>query len=64
MDTTVLDAINHGPAFVHSLTTERRLTCEAPRAEKRSAAGSSEISIALILQPDRTQGPIYSQQVF
>jgi len=34
VDTSVLDARKHGPAFAHSITTELRLTCEAPSAKR------------------------------
>ena len=35
VDTSVLDASDHGPALFHSITTERLLTCEAPSVKKR-----------------------------
>ena len=63
MDTSVLDARKHGPAIAHSITTELRLTCEAPSAKRWRTAGSSETSIALILRPDKIQGFLYSQKV-
>ena len=63
VDTSVLDARKHGPAFAHSITTELRLTCEAPSAKRLRTAGSSETSFALIVRPDKSQGFLYSQKV-
>ena len=64
VDTSVLDASDHGPALFHSITTERLLTCEAPRVKKRITAGSSETSFAPILQQDKIRGPLYCWQVY
>jgi hypothetical protein len=63
VDTSVLDARKHGPAIARSITTELRLTCEAPSAKRWRTAGSSETSFALILRPDKIQGFLYSQEV-
>jgi hypothetical protein len=57
VDTSVLDASDHGPALFHSLITEHLLTCEALSVNKRRTAGSSETSFAPILQQDKIQGP-------